>query len=157
MLLVPSLKPNRFRGVVWVREVVAVRADQRHPAVDLVAPPLGDPLALELGDRGKDVEHQTPSRSRGVDVLGQRPEPYARCPNAVDDGQQVLERAAKTIILRDHDHIALPELVDQPLEFRPFTTTAGGLLGEDPLCTCCLQRRELRIEMLVLGRDTRIA
>jgi hypothetical protein len=36
---------------------------------------LTDQLALELGNRAEDVEHQPPRRGRGIDALGQAPKP----------------------------------------------------------------------------------
>src|SRR3546814_179325 len=36
---------------------------------------LPDQIALKLGKRAEDVEHQHPARSGGVDVLGERAEP----------------------------------------------------------------------------------
>lgn len=60
---------------------------------------LGDPLALELGDRGEDMEHQAPGRCGGVDVLGQGLEARARRLDPGDDPEKVLERAAEAVVL----------------------------------------------------------
>ena len=117
----------------------------------------GDPLALELGDRGEDVEHQPPGRGGGVDVLGQGPEARACLPNPGDDPEKVLKRAAEAVVL-GHDHnVAGAQLVDQPLEFWPGSARAGDLLGKDPPRARGLKGRQLSVEVLVLGRDTRIA
>ena len=89
-------------------------------------------LPLELGDGGKDVKHQTPGGGGGIDLLCQRAEACARDADTIDDGQQVLERAAEAVVLGDDDHVPRPQLVEQPLELNPVAAAPGDLLGEDP-------------------------
>ena len=56
-----------------------------------------DQIALELGKRAEDVEHQHPARRGGVDLLGERAETHAARRQIADFLDQVARRAPKTI------------------------------------------------------------
>ena len=73
---------------------------------------LRNPLALELGDGGKDVEDEATGRSGRVDILGQGPETGLLGSDSFDDGEKVLEGAGKPVVLRDGHDIAGSELID---------------------------------------------
>lgn len=74
--------------------------------------PFHDALALELRDRGKDVEDESAGRRRGVDVLGQRPEPRAAFLHLVHDAEKILEGPRQAVVLRDRHHVARPQLIE---------------------------------------------
>ena len=67
-----------------------------------------DQVALELGQRGKEVENQTPSGGCGVDVLLQALQTHAGILQLLDQVDQVLDRAAKPVQPPDHHRVAPP-------------------------------------------------
>lgn len=69
---------------------------------------LTDQVALELGQRGKEVKNQTPSRRRGVDVLLETLQTHAGILQLLDQVDQVLDRAAKPVQPPDHHRVAPP-------------------------------------------------
>src|SRR3546814_16531972 len=56
---------------------------------------LPDQIALKLGKRAEDVEHQHPARSGGVDVLGERAAPVTSRRSLADLLNQMAHRAPK--------------------------------------------------------------
>ena len=83
-----------------VDDVVAERRNAAHPHAlaarrgELVADPLADHLALELGEAEQDVERQPAHRRRGVERLRDRDERDVVPLEDLDDAGEVGERAA---------------------------------------------------------------
>jgi hypothetical protein len=115
---------------------------------------LCNPLPLELGDRGKDMEDESTGRRRRVDILGEGSEARALAPDRLHDRQEILKRSAEAIVFRHHDHIALAQLVEEPLELRSMQARAGDLFGVDGFSPGALERRDLGVQALVF-RGTR--
>jgi hypothetical protein len=106
---------------------------------------LRNPLALELGDGGEDMEHQPTGRRGGVDVLSQRLEARALRLDGVYNVEKVTQRTGQAIILGDGDHVALAQLIEQAVQLGPVSRGAGNLVREYPLGTRRLQRMELAV------------
>jgi hypothetical protein len=118
---------------------------------------LADHAALELGQGGEEVEHQLAAGGGGVDRLGQRAQTDAARTEVLDGLDQLLERAGEAVELPDHERVARAHAGEGGLERRAVALRAGGLLLEHPAAAGAVQRVELRGEVLLLGRDPRVA
>ncbi len=58
---------------------------------------LGDPGALELGNRGQDMHLELPGRGRSVDPFRQRDKRHAEGLELVEQGHQVFQAAAQPV------------------------------------------------------------
>ena len=85
------------------------RAAHPHPLPaggrELVADPLADHLALELGEAEQDVQRQPAHGRGGVEGLRDRDERHAVAVEDFHQLREVHQRAAEAIDLVDHDHI----------------------------------------------------
>jgi hypothetical protein len=99
------------------------------------------------------VEHEPSGRGGSVDVLGQRPEPGPTFAHRLDNVEKVSQGAGESVVLRHHDHVAGPELLEQPVQLGPPADSAGDPVPEDALRPDSPQCVELGIEVLVVGGD----
>ena len=112
---------------------IAERRDPAHPhplllrGSDLVANALAGDLALELGEREKNVEGQTSHRGRGVELLGDRDERHVLLIEDLDDLGEIGERAGQPVdLVDDHDiDLAGADIGKQQLQARPLHIAAG--------------------------------
>jgi hypothetical protein len=81
-----------------------------------------DALALELRDRGEDMEDQPAGRSRRVDILGHGSEACAALLDAFHEVEKVPKRSRQAIIFRHHDHIARPQMIEEAAEYNRSLT-----------------------------------
>ena len=91
------------------------------------------------------MKHQPTGGRGGVDILGQRPEARAMPLDRVHDVEKVTQGTGKAIILRDGDHVALAQLIEQTVQLGPAAGRAGDLVSEDSLSTRRPQGVELAI------------
>lgn len=103
------------------------------------------------------MEDAAPGRRGRVDVFRQGSEARALRLDRGDDGEEILERAREPFLLRHRIHVAIPQLVDQPIELRTRPLRAGDVLRIDALDLGGPERVELRLEALPLDRHSRIS
>ena len=91
---------------------------------------LPDQIALKLGKRAEDVEHEHPARRGGVDLLGERSETdTARCQFA-DLLDQVAHRTAEPVELPHDQHVARANEFERPRQARAVVLRAGSMILE---------------------------
>ena len=119
--------------------------------------PLADQVPLELGQGTEDVKDELPAAGGRVDRLLEAAE--ADLPRLQDGDRldQVLERAPQPVELPNDESVAGPEEGDHFGQSDAFVLDTAGDVGEELLAAGLLERVLLEIEVLVLGRDTRIA
>src|SRR5436305_9553119 len=119
---------------------------------------LADELALELGDRPEDVEHQPTRRARGVDPLRQAAKTEPALPELANQLDQMPQAPAQAIQPPHHQHVlAVTQLLQRPLELRPFAQRPRRGVAEPPLTPGRFERVELQRDVLIASRDTGIA
>lgn len=116
---------------------------------------LADQIALELGQRAEDVEHQHPARSCGIDVFGELAEPDTPRRQLADFFDQMAHRATKTIEFPDHQRVAATQVGERLVRARPIGFCSGCVIVEYPVAPASVQCVELERELLVCGRDAR--
>ena len=94
---------------------------------ELVADPLADHLALELGEREQDVERQPAHRRRRVELLGDADERGFVLFEYFHNSCEVGERAAQPVHLVDDDHVDATalDIAQQPLQRGAIHAAAG--------------------------------
>lgn len=98
---------------------------------------------LALGQGAEEVEHESAAGARGVDVLGERPEPDAAFGERADDLEQVRQRSSEAVQAPDVQRVAGAEKVERGGELGPVGLLARGVLREDPRAADAVQRIEL--------------
>ena len=93
---------------------------------ELVADPLADHLALELGEAEQDVERQPAHAGGGVELLGDRDEGHLVPLERLDQLGEVHQRAAEPVDLVDDDDVDQPglDVAQQALQRRPLQRAA---------------------------------
>ena len=119
---------------------------------------LTDQLALELGDRAEDVEHQAPGGGRGVDPLREAAKTELPALELADQLDQMPQRAAEAIQAPHHQRVlAVAQLLERPLELRPLRKRSRRGVAEPARAAGRFERVELQREVLVAGRDAGVA
>ncbi len=108
---------------------------------------LQDTHTLHL--RSDPMTHQPRFQADMTRVREQKPR--ATGPNLLNKREKVLKRPAQPVILRHNDHIARPQLIEHPFQFRPGSLRAGDLLGPDALGTGRRERTYLSIEISIFS------
>jgi hypothetical protein len=89
---------------------------------------LPDQLALELGERREDAEHQLAGGGRGVDrgaLPGEHPQADAACIEVVHDVDEVTQVAAESIEFPDDEGVAGPQRFETCVEAGPVVFLAA--------------------------------
>jgi len=129
------------------------RACRRQPGLRALA----DQLALELGQRREQVEHEPPLGAGGVDGVVQAQQPDLALHQAAHQFNQVLERAPHAIQLPDHQHVAGPQLAQQLVERRPCGLRAARHILIDALAAGRLEGVHLQVCFLVARGNAGVA
>ncbi len=140
---------------------------QRPLAADLDAPRLGglhagagslnNQGALELGQHPHHVEVEPPAYGRGVDALGEGTEACAPVTDQTDRVDQVGKGPAKPVELPDYQAVACGKAGKGLVQTGPAEGHAGNLVLEHRVAARHPQRGALKVEVLVVGRDSGIA
>ena len=118
---------------------------------------LGNQRPFELRDRAKDLERKHALGRRGVDGVAQRAKVGAALLQALDDVEEMADRAGEAVEADDDQNIAGSDFAHQSGELRPSARSARPVF----LVNCRAARRAqligLRVRGLILGRDARVA
>ena len=98
-----------------------------------------------------------PPGGGGVDGLLEAPEPDAALGEAGDGVDQMPQGAAEPVEFPDDQGDAGPQLVQYLLEDGPVGAGAAGGLGEHPVAASTLEGVDLKLGVLVSGRDAGVA
>jgi hypothetical protein len=118
---------------------------------------LPDEIALELGQRAEEVEHQPAALRGGVDALAEALEAHAPALEVADDVQQVAQGAAQPVELPDQERVAGAELVEHLRQLRSGRQGAAGGIHEDAVAAGGAQGVELEVRRLLARRDAGVA
>lgn len=125
---------------------------------DAVGGALLDQLTLELGDRGKHMQHQAPGCRGRIDGLIDNEEIDLLDRQFLDDGREVEYGPGQSIELGDDEHVALAHEIERGGKSFALVTRGSGLLFlEDLLGSGLGQFVELHIERLAGRRDARVS
>ena len=119
--------------------------------------PLADQRALELGQRRKQVEGELAVDRRGVDPLGQGAEFDTAILQRTDQHDQVGHRPAEPVEPPDHQMIPGAPHFEREPQAGPRCLGAAHAILVDARAARPGQGVALQVEVLVLGRDARIA
>ncbi|GAA1347209.1 hypothetical protein JOE65_000220 [Arthrobacter roseus] len=81
--------------------------------------PLYQLVALELGERGHDGEHGAAHRPRGADAFRDAAEVHTPVFQVIDESQKLAGVAPQPVQLPDDDLIAVAQMVEHVVQFRP--------------------------------------
>jgi hypothetical protein len=118
---------------------------------------LDDELPDESGEGGEDVEDQPSARGGGVELFVQRSEPDVVAAQVGHDGDQVLQGAAESGQLGDHEGVAFEELIESLGQAWAGSVFAGELVAVDALAAGFGQGVDLAVEVLVAPAGARVA
>jgi hypothetical protein len=121
------------------------------------AGPLADQIAFELRQGREDVEDELAAGSGRVDRLLQAPEPDPSVGEPGDHVDQVPQRPAQPIQLPDDQGVAGSQLVQDLLEDEAVAAGAASGLGEHSVAAGVVEGVDLKLRLLVGGRDAGIA
>jgi hypothetical protein len=116
-----------------------------------------DQVAFELGQGGKDVEHELAAGGGGIDRLLETAEPDPTLGELGDGVDQVAQGAAEPVELPDDEGVAGAQLVQELGEDGPVGAGAAGRLDKDAVAAGGLQGVDLELWLLVSGGDAGIA
>ena len=102
------------------------------------------------------MEDQPPCGGRGVDVLGQLPEPSTALLDGLHDVEKVTQRPWKAVVLRHHDHVTVAELIQHPVQLWSLAGRSADCVGEYPLGSCGAQSVKLGVKILVCGGNASV-
>ena len=114
-------------------------------------------LHLELPEGSEDVEDQPPGRAGGVDVLVQRSQPDAACLQGVHRGKKLAHRSRQSIQSGDDQHVSFADEVEPGGKLWAIGTGAAHRFLEHPLAPGRMERVDLTVRGLQIGRDAGIA
>jgi hypothetical protein len=115
---------------------------------------LADQVALELGQRGKDVEHELAAGGGGGHRLLQAAEPDTPVGERSDGVDQVAQRPAKPVKLPHHQGVAGAELVQDAVQLGggwPARRRRHWLVGEHAVAAGRGERVDLEVKVLLGG------
>jgi len=118
---------------------------------------LPDQTPLEFRERAKHVKDQPPLCGRRVEGFGQAAKPDASNPKIFDGFDQLLHRTGQTVELPDDQRVAAAREFEGVVQGRPIRDRTRHLFGENPLAPCFGERVPLQGEILVDGRNPRVA
>jgi hypothetical protein len=105
-----------------------------------------------------DVHDQASAGTRGVDRIGQAAEVYSSCAELGDERNEVREGSPKPIQFPDNEDVARAEGSKGSIETAARGNAAAHtLVRENTLASCSREGIALQSEVLVNGRDTRVA
>jgi hypothetical protein len=114
---------------------------------------LADQVALKLGNRGQQRREKPPLRRRRIpDRVAEAPEGRASLADTLDQVEQLAGRAAESVELRHHHHVAGLQGGHKLCQLRPIGPGPADLLLEDRGGAGRLQLLQLACQMLVLRR-----
>src|SRR3546814_5664241 len=102
---------------------------------------LPDQIALKLGKRAEEVEHQHPARRGGVDVLGERAEPDTSRRKLADLLNQMAHRAPKTVEFPNHQRVAAAQIGERLGQAEPIGFCTRCVIVEYSVAPGRVQRR----------------
>src|SRR5262249_13129656 len=70
---------------------------------------------------------------------------------------KLAERTRQAVQLPDNDHVALPRVIEQPQQLRPFGCGPRRLLLIDAAALGAVERIQLQVGFLGIGGDARVA
>ena len=91
------------------------------------------------------MEDQFPTRSGGIDLLGERAEPNSLLLEFGDDLDQVFEGAAESVQSPDNQRVSLPYVEEGVVESSATLLRSGDDIGVDRLATIVRERILLEI------------
>ncbi|GAB3639283.1 hypothetical protein GCM10027422_48740 [Hymenobacter arcticus] len=121
---------------------------------------LANQLALEFGQRGKQIKHESALGRGLVNGIGEGHQAHAHLLQVAHYLEQVAQRApepVEPVKLVDVDRIAGTQLREQPLQLGAAGARAGHLFLVDGFATGLVQGIELEFQILVTGRDAGVA
>jgi hypothetical protein len=117
---------------------------------------LTDQVALELGERCKDVKHQLACRAARLDLLGQALEADALLFQLANDAHEVWQTATKAIQSPHHKGVTLAQRLEAGQQFLAVGILAARGVGVEAVVgnASLAQRVVLQIKVLVICRDS---
>lgn len=114
--------------------------------------------ALELRERGHDMKQQRPTRRSRVDALGERSKLNASYAELVDQFDELRQRAPQAVQTPHDQRIALGQRSHRLAEAGAREScTRDPLIGEDVIAARRFQRCKLQVEILIIGRNSRVS
>lgn len=108
-----------------------------------------DQVALELRQRGEQVDHQPAAGGGGVDVLGQGPEPHPFVLELGHRVEQMTDRTAQPIQPPDHHSVPGTQLLAEPPHLGTLVKESRSRVDEDHEAPGLLQRIHLQRSILI--------
>jgi hypothetical protein len=93
----------------------------------------------------------------GLQTRGERPKSNVPRLEIVEQHDQITQRPAQAVEFPHDQRIPGLQRGKAPRQLRTLYMCAGGLVGEDALAPCPLQRGQLQIGILIVGGDASIA
>src|SRR5208282_1859489 len=118
---------------------------------------LGNQRPFELRDRAKDLERKHALWRRSVDGVAQRAKVSAVLLQALDDVEEMTDRAGEAVEADDDENIAGSDLAHQSGELWPSARGARPVFPVNCRAAGRAQLIGLRVRGLVLGRDASVA
>jgi hypothetical protein len=113
---------------------------------------------LEVGQRAHDVHSLASAGTRGVDRIGEAAELDSSCAELGHERNEVREGSPRPIQFPDNEGVARAEGSKGPIEAAARDDAAAHtLVRENTLPSCSREGIALQSEVLVNGRDTRLA
>ena len=95
--------------------------------------------------------------SRGVDVVGDRPQVDLALFEIAGELDQVLHRPAEPVEFPNHKRIAGPGVIEGLGQPRTIPGTATDLIGIDPSTAILVEGFPLQVKVLIVGGDPGVA
>ncbi len=136
---------------------IAGKLSSRLRGLDAGLGALGNERPFELRDRAEDLQGKHTLRRRSVDGITQRAKVRAALLQALDDFEEVADRAGEAVEADDDEDFAGPDLAHQSGELRPSPRRARAVLLVDCRAARRAQLVGLGVRGLILGGDPRVA
>ena len=128
-----------------------------HPKGKSCLGALSDQAALEFRQCAEHVKNEPPLRGRRVESFGQATKPDISQPQFLDGFDQLLHRPRQAVELPDNNGVATPREFERVVKGWAIRDRSRNLLGENLPASRLGQRVPLQGQVLVDGRNPRIA
>jgi hypothetical protein len=119
--------------------------------------PLSNQRPLELRQRRKEMKHKLAAAGGRVYALRHARKPHAHGFQPLDDLDEMLQRPPQPIQPPDHQRVAVSQDFHELQQLRPLALGSALFLFVDPLAASGFQRIFLERQVLVVGRNARVA